>query len=357
LYYKHSTLTTPINMEFTTQQIADLLGGTVEGNPAAIIRTAAKIQDAQAGSIAFFANPKYESFLYTSEATAILVNKNFEPQKTISATLIRVNDAYIAFTKLLAEYQRLTTTPKKGIEQPSFVHPTAEIAQDVYIAAFAYIGEGAKIGAGAKVLPHAYIGDDAVIGEHTTIHAGAKVYPKTQIGKHCQIHAGAIIGSDGFGFAPLPDGSYEPIPQLGNVIIEDFVNIGANTTIDCATLGSTLIEEGAKLDNLIQIGHNVRIGAHTVMAALTGVSGSASVGKHCMIAGQVGVAGHIELADRTTVGAQSGITKSVKKEGTNIIGSPAMDYGTQIKNYIVGRNLVGLQRRVDELERKAKELS
>ncbi|WP_027001496.1 UDP-3-O-(3-hydroxymyristoyl)glucosamine N-acyltransferase [Hugenholtzia roseola] len=339
-------------MKFTVQQIAQLVGGIVEGNPDALIETAAKIQEAKTGSIAFLANPKYEPFLYETQASAVLVNANLVLQKEVVPTLIRVPDAYIAFTKLLGEYQKMTQKRPTGIEQPAFIAPSATIDQEVYVGAFAYVGEQVKVGRGVQIFPQVYIGANCEIGEGTVLYAGVKLYPNTKVGKNCQIHAGAVIGSDGFGFAPRADGSYETIPQLGNVVIEDEVSIGANTTIDCATLGATLIEKGAKLDNLIQIGHNVRIGAHTVMAAQTGISGSTSIGSYCMIGGQVGMAGHIEVADKTRIGAQSGLSKSVKKAGTSIIGSPAVDYVTQIKNYVVGRNLAQLQERVLDLERK-----
>jgi UDP-3-O-[3-hydroxymyristoyl] glucosamine N-acyltransferase len=339
-------------MKFTVQQIAQLVGGTVEGNPDALIETAAKIQEAQQGSITFLANPKYEPFLYETQATAVLINANLVLQKSVAPTLIRVPDAYIAFAKLLGEYQKMTQKRLIGIEQPAFIAPTAVLDEQVYIGAFTYVGENVRIGKQVQIFPQVYIGANCEIGQGTVLYAGVKLYPNTKIGKNCQIHAGAVIGSDGFGFAPRADGSYETIPQLGNVVIEDEVSIGANTTIDCATLGSTLIEKGAKLDNLIQIGHNVRVGAHTVMAAQTGISGSTSIGNYCVVGGQVGMAGHIEVADKTRIGAQSGLSKSIKKAGTSVIGSPAIDYAAQIKNYVVGRNLAQLQERVLDLERK-----
>ncbi|WP_338770019.1 UDP-3-O-(3-hydroxymyristoyl)glucosamine N-acyltransferase [Bernardetia sp. ABR2-2B] len=339
-------------MELTTQAIANLVGGKVEGDEKAKINTVAKIQEGTVGAIAFLANPKYENFIYETQATAVLVSETFEAKETISTTLIRVPDAYTAFGKLLAAYQQMTQMKKVGIEKPSFQSSTSDLGEDVYLGAFSYVGENTKIGNNVKVYPNSYIGDNCKIDDDTIIYAGVKIYSNTQIGKNCVIHSGAVLGSDGFGFAPQKDGSYEPIPQIGNVILEDNVSIGANAAIDCATMGSTLIKKGVKIDNLVQIAHNVQIGQNTVIAAQSGVSGSSELGKNCILAGQVGVVGHIKIADRVTVAAQSGVSKSYNKEGGNLLGSPANEHQQQIKNFVVMKNLSSLKKKVDDLDRK-----
>ncbi|WP_291720259.1 UDP-3-O-(3-hydroxymyristoyl)glucosamine N-acyltransferase [Bernardetia sp.] len=339
-------------MELTTQAIANLVGGQVEGDKEAKIHTVAKIQEGTEGAIAFLANPKYENFIYQTKATAVLVSESFEAKETVSTTLIRVPDAYTAFGKLLAAYQQMTQMKKVGIEKPSFQANTSNLGEDVYLGAFSYVGENTKIGNNVKIYPNAYIGDNCKIDDDTIIYAGVKIYSNTQIGKNCVIHSGAVLGSDGFGFAPQKDGSYQPIPQIGNVILEDNVSIGANATIDCATLGSTLIKKGVKIDNLVQIAHNVQIGQNTVIAAQSGVSGSSELGENCILAGQVGVVGHIKIADRVTIAAQSGVSKSYTKKGGNLLGSPANEHAQQLKNYAVIRNLAGLKKKVDELESK-----
>lgn len=314
-------------MEFTVSQIAAMLQGEVRGNGADKINMLAKIQEARKGQIAFLSNPKYEQYIYTTQASAVIVKKDFAPKKEIASSLILVDDPYISFTMLLEEYHKLVSFQKTGIEQPSFIGEHSTTGQQVYRGAFSYIGNNCKIGENVKVYPHAYIGDNVVIGDNTIIHAGVKVYNDTRIGKNCVIHSGTVIGSDGFGFAPQEDGSYKTIPQLGNVILEDNVAIGANTVIDCATLfgDSTFIRQGVKLDNLIQIAHNVEIGKNTVIAAQTGISGSSKVGENCVIAGQVGMSGHLVIANKTSIGAQAGILKTIKDEGEKIIGSPAFD--------------------------------
>ena len=339
-------------MELTTQAIANLVGGKVEGDEKAKINTVAKIQEGTAGSIAFLANPKYENFIYETKATAFLVSENFEAKEPISTTLIRVPDAYTAFGKLLAAYQQMTQMKKVGIEKPSFQSNTSDLGQDVYLGAFSYVGENTKIGNNVKIYPNSYIGDNCKIDDDTVIYAGVKIYSNTKIGKNCVVHSGAIIGSDGFGFAPQKDGSYQAIPQIGNVVLEDNVSIGANTTIDCATMGSTLIKQGVKIDNLVQIAHNVQIGKNTVIAAQSGVSGSSEIGESCILAGQVGVVGHIKIADKVTIAAQSGVSKSYTKKGGNLLGSPANEHGQQIKNFVVIKNLSALKKKVDELDRK-----
>ena len=339
-------------MELTTLAIANLVGGKVEGDEKAKINTVAKIQEGTAGSIAFLANPKYENFIYETKATAVLVSENFEAKEPISTTLIRVPDAYTAFGKLLAAYQQMTQMKKVGIEKPSFQSNTSDLGQDVYLGAFSYVGENTKIGNNVKIYPNSYIGDNCKIDDDTVIYAGVKIYSNTKIGKNCVVHSGAIIGSDGFGFAPQKDGSYQAIPQIGNVVLEDNVSIGANTTIDCATMGSTLIKQGVKIDNLVQIAHNVQIGKNTVIAAQSGVSGSSEIGESCILAGQVGVVGHIKIADKVTIAAQSGVSKSYTKKGGNLLGSPANEHGQQIKNFVVIKNLSALKKKVDELDRK-----
>ncbi|MGB0522894.1 MAG: UDP-3-O-(3-hydroxymyristoyl)glucosamine N-acyltransferase [Flammeovirgaceae bacterium] len=339
-------------MELTVKEIAHLLGGEVQGRDDLKVNTIAKIEEAKAGAISFLANPKYEPHIYTTQATAVIVNKTFEAKKEIQSTLVRVEDAYSAFSTLMNAYQQYTQDQKKGVEQPSFIDATANLGDDIYVGAFAYIGANVTIGKGCKIYPHAYIGDQVELGDHTVIHAGVKLYSHTKVGKHCVIHAGTVIGSDGFGFAPQEDGSYKAIPQLGNVVIEDYVDIGANTVIDCATMGSTIIKEGAKLDNLIQVAHNVEIGENTAMAAQSGVSGSSKIGKNCIIAGQVGVAGHLQLADGVKIAAQSGISKSITKENTAVMGSPAFDIKHYFKSAAVFKKLPELQRRVSEVEKK-----
>lgn len=341
-------------MEFTTSQIAKMLGGEVKGNGEARINMLAKIQDARSGQIAFLANPKYEQYLYTTHASAVIVQKDFQPKKEISTTLILVDDPYLGFTILLEEYHKLISFQKTGIEQPSFIGENSTTGRNIYRGAFSYIGSNAKIGDNVKIYPHVFIGDNTVIGSDTILHPNVKLYAGTRIGSNCVIHAGTVIGSDGFGFAPQEDGSYKTIPQLGNVVVEDNVVIGANTVIDCATLfgDSTIIHKGVKLDNLIQIAHNVEVGKNTVIAAQTGISGSTKVGENCMLAGQVGIAGHLVIANNTSVGAQAGISKSVKEEGQRLLGYPVFDIKEYFRSYAVFKKLPDLNYRLRELEKK-----
>ena len=343
-------------MKFTIKQIAIVVGGEVQGNDALEIHDVIEIDKQPPGSgfISFLANEKYENFIYTTAADAVIVNKSFSPKKDIHATLIKVDDPYSAFTTILEQYDKMMKLTKQGIESPSFIGTeSVKDCENIYIGAFAYVGKNCKIGKNVKIYPHTYIGDNVEIGDETILYAGSKIYDYTVIGKSCIIHAGAVVGSDGFGFAPQQDGTYKSIPQLGNVVIEDNVSIGANTTIDCATLksGNTIIRRGAKLDNLIQIGHNVEIGENTVVAAQAGISGSSKIGKNCAIGGQVGLAGHIIIPDNTQVGAQSGINSSIKKKGTKIQGYPAFDYNGFMKSSVVFRKLPDLQKRVDQLEK------
>jgi UDP-3-O-[3-hydroxymyristoyl] glucosamine N-acyltransferase len=341
-------------MEFTVSQIAVMLGGEVKGNGADKVKMLAKIQDAKKGQIAFLSNPKYEQYIYTTQASAVIVNKDFVPKKEIASSLILVDDPYLSFTLLLEEYHKLISFQKSGIEQPSYVGENTTTGSNIYRGAFSYLGNNTRIGDNVKIYPHVYIGDNVVIGNNSIIHPGVKIYNDTRIGNNCVIHSGTVIGSDGFGFAPQEDGTYKTIPQLGNVVIEDNVAIGGNTVIDCATLfgDSTFIRKGVKLDNLIQVAHNVEVGQNTVIAAQTGISGSTKIGDSCIIAGQVGVAGHLTIANNTSVGAQSGILKSIKDEGEKILGAPAFDVKEYFKTYAVFKRLPDINVRLRELERK-----
>ncbi len=345
-------------MQFTAQQIATLIQGKLEGNPDAKVSDVAKIEEAEDGSLCFISNPKYEEYLYTSKASVVIVNDSLELTKPVAPTLIRVKDAYSGFALVLEKYNEMVAgRGKTGIEQPSYVAPTATLAADVYVGAFSYIGERAVIGKGVKIYPGCYIGNNVVIGDNAKIYSGVKIYDECHLGCNVVIHSGTVLGGDGFGFAPLDDGSYKKIPQLGNVIIEDDVEIGANTTVDRATMGSTIIRKGVKLDNLIQVAHNVEIGENTVIAAQTGISGSTKVGRNCLIGGQVGIVGHIHIADGTKVNAQSGISKSVINMNTTINGTPAFDYKSSLKSQAIFRNLPELQHRLQKLEEMVQELN
>ena len=345
-------------MQFTAQQIATLLQGKLEGDPNAKVSQVAKIEEAENGALSFIANPKYEEYLYTSKASIIIINESLEIVRPVSANLIRVKDAYSSFALLLEKYSEIISGgTKTGIETPSYISPSATIGKDVYIGAFSYIGENVVIGDDVKIYPGCYIGNNVVLGNKTKIYSGVKIYDECKLGNLVVVHSGTVIGGDGFGFAPLKDGSYKKMAQIGNVIIEDDVEVGANTTIDRATMGSTIIRKGVKLDNLIQIAHNVEIGEHTVIAAQTGISGSAKVGRNCVIGGQVGMVGHIQLADGTRVNAQSGISKSVVAPYTVLNGSPAFDYKSSLKSQAIFRNLPELQQRLLRLEETVQELT
>ncbi|HZX74935.1 MAG TPA: UDP-3-O-(3-hydroxymyristoyl)glucosamine N-acyltransferase [Cyclobacteriaceae bacterium] len=339
-------------MEFTIKQIAALLGGEVSGGGDGKINMLAKIQDAKPGQISFLSNPKYEQYIYTTNASAVIVKKDFQPKKELSTSLILVDDPYLSFTALLEEYHKLIKFQKNGIEQPSFIGENSTVGQLIYRGAFSYIGNKVVIGDNVKIYPHVFVGDNVVIGDNTILYPNVKLYAGTKVGKNCMIHAGTVVGSDGFGFAPQEDGTYKTIPQLGNVIIEDDVTIGANTVIDCATLfgDSTIIRQGVKLDNLIQIAHNVEIGKNTVIAAQAGISGSSKVGENSMIGGQVGIAGHITLANNTSIGAQAGIGKSIKEEGQRLLGSPAFDIKDYFRVYALFKMLPDIHLRLKELE-------
>lgn len=337
-------------MKVTVQQIADLLNGEVVGNAATEVSDLSKIEEGKPGSLSFLSNPKYVPYIYETKASAVIINKSFVPEYPVQTTLIKVEDAYAAFTKLLEFYNQIKNN-KVGIEQPNFVGENTVYGQDIYIGAFAYIGQNCQIGDNVKIYPNCYIGDNVKIADNTTIFAGSKIYADTQIGSRCIIHSGTTIGSDGFGFAPQEDGSYTKVPQTGNVIIEDDVEIGANTTIDRATLGSTIIRQGVKLDNHIQIAHNVEIGAHTVIASQTGIAGSTKIGKYCQIGGQVGIVGHITIGNYVKIQAQSGVNKSLKDNDV-VQGSPAINYGDFSKSFVHFRNLPKIVEDIDKLKDK-----
>ena len=345
-------------MQFTAQQIATLIQGRVEGNPEAKVSSVGKIEEATGDMLSFIANPKYEEYLYTSGASIIIINESLEITQPITATVIRVKDAYMSFALLLEKYSEIISGgTKSGIEQPSYIAATAWLGKDVYIGAFTYVGEHAVIADGVKIYPGCYIGNNVSIAANTKIYAGVKVYDECRLGTRVVIHSGTVIGGDGFGFAPLNDGSYKKIPQIGNVVIEDDVEIGANTTIDRATMGSTVIKKGVKLDNLIQVAHNVEIGENTVIAAQTGISGSTKVGRNAVIGGQVGMVGHIHIADGTRINAQSGLSKSINTPSATLNGSPAFDYKSSLKSQAIFRNLPELQQRLQKLEETVHELT
>ncbi len=336
-------------MEFTAGQIAGILEGEVEGNPEIAVHKLAKIEDGETGSLTFLANPKYTSFIYSTKASVTLVNKDFVPEQELTTTLIKVDDAYRSFSKLL-EYYKDVKVSKTGIENPVFKHESLIHGKDFYLGAFAYVGENVTVGEGVKIYPNVYIGDDVSIGDNVVIFAGAKIYSDVVIGNNCVINSGAIIGADGFGFAPNENGEYTKIPQTGNVVLEDYVDVGAGTTIDRATIGSTILRKGVKLDNQIQIAHNVEIGEYTVIAAQTGIAGSTKIGKHCMIGGQVGIVGHITIGNNVKIQAQSGIGRNVK-DNEVLQGSPALSYGDYNKSYVHFKNLPKLVKRIDKFEK------
>lgn len=336
-------------MKFTAQQIAGILDGDIVGNPDVEVSKLSKIEEGLKGSLTFLANPKYTHFIYNTEASITIVNKTFVAENDIKTTLIKVDDAYLAFSKIL-EYYNAVKLNKVGIESPSFIAESASLGNEVYVGAFSYIADNAVLGNNVKIFPNAYIGDNVVLGDNTIVFSGAKIYSETIIGKNCVINSGAIIGADGFGFAPNEEGGYSKIPQTGNVIIEDYVDIGAATTIDRATLGSTIIRSGVKLDNQIQIAHNVEIGKNTVIAAQTGVAGSTKIGEHCQIGGQVGIAGHITIGNNVRIQAQSGIGRNVK-DNEMLQGSPAIKLSDYNKAYVHFKNLPRIVKNINDLEK------
>lgn len=342
-------------MKFSISQIAMMLGGSVEGDSNAEVWKLCKIEEGEQGGLSFLANSKYTNYIYETNATAVIVSNEFVPEHPIKASLIRVADPYLAFANLLKKYNEMQLD-KKGVDPLAFISPSATIGKDCYIGPFAFVGDNARIGDGVKIYPQTYVGDNSSIGDGTTLFAGVRIYQNIVVGSRCILHSGCVIGADGFGFAPTGDGRYQKIDQIGNVVIEDDVEIGANTTVDRATLGSTIIHKGVKLDNLCQIAHNVVVGESTVMASQSGIAGSGKVGSHCIIAGQVGIVGHIEVGNNVTVAAQSGVTRSFP-DNVTILGSPATDAIKQRKTYVLERNLEQLYKRVGELEKKLASLS
>jgi UDP-3-O-[3-hydroxymyristoyl] glucosamine N-acyltransferase len=340
-------------MKFTAAQIAGMLGGTVEGNEDAAVSSLSKIEEGVPGTLTFLANPKYTEYIYTTEASVAIVSNDFSAERSLPATLtlIRVADAYGSFAKLLEAYNQFRQ-PKPSIDSKAHVSDSAKLGELIYIGAFSFIGDNAVIGANVKVYPGCYVGDGVRIGDNTTLFAGVRIYADCIIGAECTLHSGVIIGGDGFGFNPNSENNYSKVPQIGNVIVEDHVEVGANTTIDKATLGSTIIRKGVKLDNLIQVAHNVEIGENTVIAAQTGIAGSTKIGKNCMIGGQVGIVGHITIADGTKIAAQSGVGHDIKEPNTIVQGSPAFAIMDYKKSYVGFRKLPEIMQQVQELQKK-----
>lgn len=342
-------------MEFTAQIIAAFLNGEIEGDADATVATVAKIEEATPGSLAFLANPKYTHYLYTTGATIVLINKDLELEQPVSSTLIRVADAYGAFASLLELYQ--SSKPQKtGVSAQACIEPSSKLGDDAYVGPFAYIGENVTIGKNAKIYPHVYIGDNTVIGDNASIFAGVKIYHECVIGNNVTIHAGSVIGADGFGFAPSADNQYKKIAQIGNVILEDYVEIGANACVDRATMGSTIIRKGVKLDNLIQVGHNAEVGENTVVAAQSGIAGSSKVGSNCMFGGQVGISGHITIANGVKLAAQTGVNNSLKIEDQILMGSPAMEVRSYQRSFVGYKNLPNLAKQVNEIKKELESL-
>ena len=343
-------------MNFTAALIADFVKGTVEGDPEASVSDVSRIEEGKPGTLSFLANPKYEKYIYDTESTIVIVNNDFKPVSDISTTLVRVENAYESFAALLQLYEQ-NKPRKSGISKMASVADSASLGKDLYVGEYTVVQEGAEICDQVQLYPQVYIGDNVKIGEGTIIHPGAKIYEGCVIGAHCVIHAGAIIGGDGFGFAPSRESNYQKVPQVGKVIIEDHVEVGANTTIDRATIGATILRKGVKLDNLIMIAHNVEVGENTVMAAQTGVSGSTKIGKNCMFGGQVGLIGHITIAEGVKIAAQSGIPKNINEEGAVVMGAPAFEYGKYQRSYVLFRKLPELKNQIDELDRKVSKLT
>jgi UDP-3-O-[3-hydroxymyristoyl] glucosamine N-acyltransferase len=342
-------------MEFTAATISGFLKGEIEGNPDVKVNTVAKIEEGFEGALSFLANPKYEQFIYTTLSSVVLVNKDFIPSKKINATLIRVTNAYEAFASLLTMVEQ-AKTKKKGIHPTSVIEPSARIGKDVFIGAFTYIGENCIVGDGSSISAQVYLGDSAKVGKNCTLYPGVKIYHECILGDSCIIHAGTVIGSDGFGFAPQSETEFKKIPQIGNVVIEDNVEIGANVAIDRATMGSTILRKGVKLDNLIQIAHNVEVGENTVIAAQSGIAGSTKVGRNCMFGGQVAINGHIKIANGTKIGAQAGIMGEIKEENQILIGYPAIEVKQFFKSSVVFKELPELLKKVRALEKEIESL-
>ena len=341
-------------MEFTAQIIAQYLKGDIEGNPQEVVTNISRIENGQKGTLAFLANTKYEKYLYTTEASIVLINRSLKLSQKVNATLIRVDDAYQAFASLLTLYQS-SLPQKKGIDSNAFISESAKVGEDCYIGGFAFIGDNAVIGNGAKIYPQVYIGDNAKVGDNTILYPGVKIYKECTVGANCIIHASTVIGSDGFGFAP-GEGTYQKIPQIGNVVIEDEVEIGSNVSIDRATIGSTIIHKGTKIDNLIQIAHNVEIGENSVIIAQSGIAGSTKLGNNVVVAAQAGLVGHITIADNVKIGAQAGVTNNIKNEGAIVLGSPATEFREAKKSLIIMRKLPELYEKIIAFEKDIEQL-
>ena len=343
-------------MEFTAKQIASWIKGEIIGDPETKILTLSKIEEGKEGSLSFLSNPIYNNYLYSTEASVVIVNKAFVPEKEVKTTMIKVEDSYAAFAQLLNAYGEAREMKRTGISDAAFIHESATIGENVYIGEFAYIGPDAVIGDDCKIFPQAYIGDNVKLGDNCRVYPGAKVMFDCILGDDCTLHAGTVIGADGFGFAPQSGDDYQKIAQIGNVVIEDRVEIGANATIDRATMGSTIIRRGVKIDNLVQIAHNVEVGENTVIAAQTGISGSTKIGKNCMFGGQVGIAGHIEIADGVKLAATSGVASSIKKKNDVQMGAPSFSHKSFLQSYVFFRKLPKINDRLSTLEKTVKEL-
>ena len=337
-------------MKFTAEQIAGILEGQIVGNPNIEVSRLSKIEEGTEGSLTFLSNPKYTNYIYTTKASITIVNESFVPESSITTTLIKVSDAYKAFSKLLEFYNQVKLN-KNGIENPSFISESAVYGENLYLGCFSYIGDNVTLGDNVKIYPGSFVGDNVSIGNNVIIFAGAKIYSETVIGSNCTIHSGAVIGADGFGYAPNEDGTYNKIPQIGNVIIEDNVDIGANSTIDRATLGSTVIKQGVKIDNQVQIAHNVEIGENTVIAAQTGIAGSTKLGKNGMIGGQVGIVGHLTIGNNVRIQAQSGVGRNIK-DNEVLQGSPTFGYSDFSKSYVHFKNLPKIVKEIEEIKKQ-----
>ncbi len=342
-------------MKFKAADIASFLNGQIVGDSNVIVSSVSKIEEGKPGTLAFLANPKYENYIYSTQASIVLVNRSFEPKEAVKATLIKVDDAYQAFASLLDLYNKARSSELTGIEQPCYIDKSATYGKDIYAGAFSYVGRNARLGSGVKLYPQVCIGNNVIIGDNCILYSGVKIYDDCIIGNNCILHAGSVIGSDGFGFAQNTDGTYRKIAQIGNVILEDDVEIGANTTVDCGTMDSTIIRKGTKIDNLVQIAHNCEIGENTVIAAQCGLAGSTKVGKNCKFAGQVGIAGHLSIGDNVQIGAQSGVTKSIR-DNQIVLSSPAFNYKDALKTYTIYRNLPKLREEINQLLKDVKSL-
>ncbi len=343
-------------MRLSLIDIAKLLGGEIKGKKDVVIEKVATLQKGEKGSISFLSNPKYESFIYSTNASAVIVDKGFVPKETVQSSMVLVDDAYTSMSVFLEEYERIRSLEKKGKESPSFVSESASIGDNAYIGAFSYIGDNVTIGNNVKIFPHCYIGDNCAVGDNTILYSGVKLYKDTEVGSFCTLHSGAVVGSDGFGFAPQESGAFKKVPQVGQVIIKDYVEIGANTCIDRGAIDATVIEKGVKVDNLVQIAHNVTVGENTAIASQTGIAGSTVIGRNCIFAGQVGVVGHVSIADNTIVASKSGVSNSITKSGKTLFGYPAMDIMDNKKSFIIYKKLPQLMKQIKLIEDKVTSL-